>query len=148
MKNMLIGIGFASAHATGLEPCFRPGIMNKVSSSGAPLQEYVERAPNGTWVYDASKADTKDFVTFTLGSPMYEPALKPYQVRNLMRDKVCNFFGLIPEECDKDLPTLQTKQVPSGSSVGVDVYIAIMREQVPGVRFGKVQDKRIVWEKE
>ena len=147
----LIGREMNGWHASGLSS------GNKCSSSGGNLESYLSEAKEGTSVYDASEANFEEFAKFVCNGPMCDVELPDGTIRR---------FGDIETLC-KMVPGMSGAFVPiaaqaiaeheqSGKKfssldfLSVDLYLALLRERVLGVKIGKVSIinglRKVVWE--
>lgn len=142
MKHLIIGRGQAGWHSSGTSN------GNKCSSSGGSLESYLGEADDGTIVYDAKDADIGAFVTWVFKGPMVDPTLAPHEISRMGDDEKKTLLGMLPAlgGAFKALGAMAMQDVSSFDFVGTDVYLAMLREQVPGVKIGKVINHQIVWD--
>lgn len=142
IQPIIIGRGKAGWHASGI--CNG----NRCSSSGGTLEGYAKDAKTGTPVYDADKADTDAFTSLVISGPMVDPTLEPGTVKRFGEDEKRAMLGMLPGlgGAFATLATLAMADVSSLDYVATDVYLAMLRERVPGVRFGRVERGSVVWE--
>ena len=140
----VIGRGKMSWHAE---------TVNRSSSGGVNPDAYAKEAVDGALVYDAMDADYDAFSRMVISGPMLNLRLPPDGIER-MDDHTRQIAGRMagPGGLGGAFKTLATKAATdrefSGLDyVGVGVYERLLRE-VPGVKFGRVQRGRIVWEKE
>jgi hypothetical protein len=131
---LLVGRGKAGWHAQGISS------GNKFSSSGGTFEHYVSEAPEGCPVYDAENADYDAFAKFTISGPMCDVTLPPGQV---------NRFSLGDSKkyaTERSEHATERSEYSSFDFVPLDIYLNLLRDRVPGVRFGKVVNHTVVWE--
>lgn len=143
-KWFLIGRGKNGWHASGLEN------GNKVSSSGGTLQEYLQESDDGVIIYDAEDADMATFVRWTYRGPMVNILLKNGEVHRFMEgkpsvDMMATESGYQAADLDRLLYDGSHK-VGALDYVALDLYMAMMKYQVPGVKTGKVIGHAIQWD--
>jgi hypothetical protein len=129
MINSIIGRGLAGWHSQGVHE------GNSCSSSGGTLEGYLKDARDNTPIYDASDCNEDQFITFVFRGPLIDVRLEPGQIRKL-------FSG-----------TTMTYQaggsvIDSSSYVAVDVFLDLLHQCVPGVRFGIVRNGKAIWDGE
>jgi hypothetical protein len=141
-KFIIIGRGQAGWHADLIED------GNKCSSSGGSLEGYLEEAADGTPVYDAKDADGATFVSWVFKGPMIDVFLEPGQISKFGDTDKKTLLGMLPalKGGFDTLATMALAGISSLDYVAVDVYLAMLRETVPNVKFGVVQNKQVVWE--
>lgn len=140
MKHVIIGRGKYGWHSNGTSN------GNKCSSSGGNLEYYLSEAENGTYIYDAMDADLESFTNFVYSGPMVDPTLEPGTVNKFNDTKT--LIGMLPglEGGFRSLATLALGDITSLDYVAPDVYMCMLKEQVTGVKVGKVYDGKVVWE--
>lgn len=128
----IIGRGKAGWHAHGLDDS-----GNETTSSGGDIVErqwwadghmippYQASAIDGAPVYDAEDAPYDLYASWVYRGPMVNVAIDPDGWSKLGHND--------------DAPH-------SLDYVGVERYIRLLRETVPGVRFGRVRNGAIEWE--
>jgi hypothetical protein len=124
---IIIGRGKAGWHASGTTG------KNKdtCSSTGGTLEHYLSEANDGCLVYDAETADDKAFTDWVFHQPMLNVRLPSSSMKQL-------FGEAAPCTIDTEFGALD--------SVSPDIYLAVLRKVVPGVRFGVVKDHKVEWE--
>jgi len=140
MKHILIGRGKVDWHSKGISN------GNWCSSSGGTLESYLKEADDGTRIYDAKEADYDSFASFVIKGPMVDPTLEPGQVSRFNEKKT--ILGMLPGLGGdfKTLGMMALADVCSLDFVAPDVYVQMLQEKVPGVKFGKVINHQIVWD--
>jgi hypothetical protein len=162
-KWVCIHRGKAGWCADGLACWTKGGRPNKVSSSGGTMEGYAAEAEDGTIVYDAYEADSGAFITWVFRGPMLDPALKPGTDNRFTKEDAKTAIHMLPgmsgafvgiaalasvDACTKDntsSPDYTKREYGSGDFVALDIYLALLRAKVPGVRFGKVINHQVVW---
>ena len=137
----IVGRGKAGWHALGMSG------PHEVSSSGGTCEGYASDSPDGTLVYDAEEADYSAFVKLVCGGPIVRPNLMPHEVQRFGAADKATLFGMLPalKGGFATIAAIAATDLSSLDYVGVGVYEALLRE-VPGVRFGRVQSGKVVWE--
>lgn len=144
-KWFLIGRGKNGWHAAGME-----GPHQKVTSSGGTLEGYLQEAESGAAVYDAEEADMATFVRWTYRGPMVNIALKDGEVHRFMEGEAS--VEMMPtgngyQAADLDRLLYDgSHKVGALDYVALDLYMAMMKYQVPGVKTGKVIGHAIQWD--
>jgi hypothetical protein len=119
------------------------------SGSGGTLEGYAKEAQDGTPVYDASCGDVSAFTSFVFGGPIVKASLPPGQIQRFSEDdKKCLTHMMTPGGLGGDFRTLGAMALAGLSSldyVSVDVYLSLLKDKVPGVKFGKVEKGEVVW---
>ncbi len=126
----LIGRGQRGWHVSG-----KSAPNCSFSGSGGTIEGYLSEAPEGCPVYDASEADAASFISFVVSGPMVNHDLASGQVSRWMA----------PRETREDFGAV-TEDLTGLDYVAVDVYLALLRAKVPGVKIGKVSGVGIAWE--
>lgn len=143
-KTGIIGRGKCGWHASGVS---RWGTF---SSSGGTLDKYASEAPDGCPVYDAHDADTGAFASLVISGPMVDTRLNPGEIKPFGEANKRAALGMLgPGGLSGSFATLAVMAISglgSLDSVAPDVYIQLLREKVPGVRIGRVEGGRVVWE--
>ncbi len=112
------------------------------TSSGGTAEGYATQAVDGTLVYDASECSFNDCANVSIKGPIVNVSLAPFEVSNLFEAvKECP----VPQAAIC-LETLAQHEIRSLSNIGVGIYEAVLRRNLPGARFGTVKDGAIVWE--
>lgn len=159
----MIGKGHSGWHTKGYSVKDKFGSTKTSSSSYDPtdeqLMKYANEAYNNCPVYDASEADSRAFVSFVISGPMVNLDLKKGEVerfgkaQKLTALQMCGPGGLTDgfAACIKRACSEPEHKIGSLDYVASDVYLALLRERVSGVRFGKVQQSkgkpaRVLWE--
>jgi hypothetical protein len=142
MQHVLIGRGKCGWHSDGLSN------GNKCSSSGGSLESYLREADDNTIVYDAYEADDSSFIDWVYKGPMFNPRLLPHEIDSFNGNDKRTLLGMLPslEGAFKTLGVMALSDLRSLDFVGLDVYLTALRERVPGIKIGKVQNHAIVWE--
>lgn len=132
----LIGRGAAGWHAKGINWTSSGGnLENYTYWTGEKCQGYAAEAPDGCPVYDAAAvADDADFYRFIIRGPISAPELPAGHWR----------LSLAPGSTEA--PAEMPSEGVSLAYVAVDVYLRWMRANVPGVKFGTIQNGAAVWE--
>lgn len=134
----LIGRGAAGWHAKGINWRSSGGnLENYTYWTGEKCEGYAAEAPNGCPVYDAAAvADEDAFHRFIIRGPICAPELPAGHWRQ----------SLAPgsTEAPAEMPTAGV----SLAYVAIDVYMRWMRANVPGVKFGTIQNGAAIWETE
>lgn len=125
-KWKLIGIGFCGWHAKKKD---HSGVSDYKDLK--TLEFFAKEAEEGAVVYDASQANLNAYVDFMFKGPMIDFDLfgKEYELSDSNMDfssKIGGFSGF--------------------DFVAPELYLCLMREYVPGVRFGKVINGKVEWE--
>ena len=132
----VIGRGWVGWHASG----------HNVTGSGGTLEGYLAEALHGALVYDASEADEDAFQCFVIRGPMVDPTLPPGAWKKWEGHTTA--LAMLPG-LGGDFATLARGAIEGGTSldyVAPDVYERLLRECVPGVRLGRVDDSgAIAW---
>lgn len=141
MKHILIGRGKAGWHSSGISE------GNQCSSSGATLEKYLEEATDGTVIYDVKEVDISVFTEFVYKGPMFNPLLEKYVIDCGFIDKseYKTLFGIIPPKGCK-LSSMKMDEIKAFDFVGLDVYVYLLKEKLPGIKIGVVTNHQIVWE--
>jgi hypothetical protein len=123
----IIGRGLVGWHAEGVNVSSSGGDIEPRTwwADGHTIAPYQAAAIDGAPIYDASGADVDAFSRFVIAGPMVAPELTPDGWNKFGHD------GAEPRALDR---------------VGVQRFIALLRERVPGVRFGRVVEGAIVWD--
>ena len=139
-KFVIIGRGKCGWHSDFIEG------GNKCSSSGGTLEGYLSEAGDGTPVYDASEADYDAFASWVFKGPMIDVFLEPGTINKFGDHKA--LLGMLPglKGGFDTLAVMALADISSLDYVAADVYLTMLREKVPNVRFGVVQDEQVVWE--
>ena len=125
----IIGRGKASWHTHGIYQ------GNKCSSNGGTLEGYALEARDDTPIYDAEGAEHDAFITFVFRAPLIDVSLQPGQARKAMSQATL-------------IVQAESSVLTSFDYVSVDVYLELLRLQVPGVRFGIVRSGKVIWDAE
>lgn len=127
----LIGRGLVGWHAAAVNVTSSGGHLDPEvwRTCGHITPGYAQQAPDGTPVYDASEADADAFAHFVIAGPMVNPALQGDEVHGIM-----GFRG----GADTEPRALD--------NVSVARYLRMLRERVPGVRFGTVRNGAVEWD--
>lgn len=139
----IIGRGFADWHAQGI--CK----WGSASSSGGTLDKYAAEAADGAVAYDAHGADKAAFIAWTFAGPMADPTLPPDGARKCGADQRQVLAGMAPGLSGGFAALAAAAQSDTFSgldSVGVELWAALFRARVPGVRFGRVAAGAVAWE--
>lgn len=146
-KWKVIGRGKVGWHADGLT-----ADGNKVSGSGGSLEGYLAESDPGTLVYDAEEANDVDFVAMVLAGPICDPTLKDGEVHKF-GDKVAlarmlpGLGGSFATIGVMALLEDNENRIGSMDMVAPDLYIAMLRAKVAGIKLGTVNDQHeVVWE--
>ena len=118
---VVIGRGKAGWHAR----------VANISSSGGSLEKYVSEAADNCLVYDADLVDYDMFWNAVVKGPMVDLSLS--------QNTVDKFVENIKRE------PLADENYRSFDKVSVDVFEKLLR-QLPGIRLGRVVNKKVVWE--
>jgi hypothetical protein len=151
-KAVLIGRGKNGWHCAYVgekEPLQCGGFSQTTSSgSGGSLENYASSAPDGTPVYDADSAEVGSFAHLVIAGPMVDVRLQPGQVKKFGQDDKRTLLGMLPQlqGAFNTIGCLAMADLSSLDYVAVDVYLAILKENVPGVRFGTVKGGKVEWE--
>ncbi len=142
MQDMLklIGRGLVGWHAEGI------GRYGRFSSTGGSLEDYLKQASDGTLIYDASEADSDAFIDFVFKGPMSDCTLNPgeyhkFQDMEALKRMVVNLKGGF-----QFLGAMALAGFSSMDTVATDIYLALLREKVPGVKIGTVKNHQVEWE--
>jgi len=140
MQVLIIGRGLNGWHATGLEG------KNRCSSSGGTLEGYLAQAADDTPIYDAAKANVGDFASFVCNGPMADCTLPAGEVNRFGAGK--SLAAMAPHLGGgfRAIAAGALAGITSLDFVATDVYLALLRERVPGVKFGVVKDHKVEWE--
>ena len=138
---VLIGRGKNGWHADGMYDK-----DSTFSSTGGTLDGYISEAPEGCPVYDCEESDYDAFAKLVIGGPMHQAGLPPGTIDSFGKRKA--LLGMLPGLQDgfKTLATMALAGLSSLDFVATDVYLQLLRGQVPGVKIGKVVQGKIVWE--
>lgn len=143
-RTCIIGRGKCGWHASGIS---RWGTF---SSSGGELAKYASEAPEGCPVYDAREADTDAFASLIISGPMVDARLSAGEIKPFGEKEKRAALGMLgPGGLSGGYETLVAMAIAglgSLDSVAPDVYIQLLREKVPGVRIGRVEEGRVIWE--
>ena len=114
----IIGRGLVGWHADGINVRSSGGDIEPRTwwTDGHIIPPYQAQAVEGAPVYDAAGADVDAFSKFVISGPMVNPGVPDDQGSGAL-----------------DYVTVAT-------------YVRMLRERVPGVRFGAVHNGEIVWE--
>ncbi len=125
----IIGRGLAGWHADGVNVRSSGGDIEPRTwwTDGHIIPPYQASAVEGAPVYDASEADVGAYSRFVISGPMVDA--------KLAGDGWSPLGGVYDPDGPRAL-----------DYVGVERYIALLREDVPGVRYGRVHGDEIVWE--
>lgn len=142
-----IGRGLAGWHASGI------GEYGKVSGSGGTLAGYLEDATEGAYVYDARNTEANLFTRFVLSGPIDDATLPPGTVQRFEdREAMAAMMPGLDGGFEAIAASVLRDDRPFGFGsvdyVAPDVYEALLREYIPGVRFGRVWDGAVTWEGE
>ncbi len=134
----VIGKGLTGWHAKALTP------HGSVSSSSydptdEQLRKYLAEAREGALVYDASEADGPAFTRFVINGPILELKLPPGHVHKLVVDPGTGLW-------EKPRPYVDGEGARSMDGLATDLWEAMLRKDVPGVRFGRVTGNSVLWE--
>ena len=106
--------------------------------TGQPCKGYLSEADEGCIVYDASEADDAEFIRLVVSGPGLKMELGDrVQAAAAMRPGLEGAFGTLADAALAGLTSLDY--------VGWPVYRKLL-EQVGGVRFGRVENGKVVWE--
>ena len=148
----MIGRGFAGWHASGLDG------GNRTSLSGydmgdEPPAHILKEAAEGALVYCAAHLEDDptagDAVrSFVIGGPMVDVTLPAGTISAFGHHQTLARMAPDLEGAFAGLARLALDGVGSLDSVSTDVYAALLREKVPGVRIGHVRlrPRRVEWE--
>jgi len=143
---ILVSRGWVGWHAKGMDD------GNKVSGSGGTLEDYLQESEDGTLVYDAHEADEEAFSKFIISGPMMNQALKPGEIQRFGAAEKKALAHMLPGmggafKVLGILALLSGEEKLGGFDyVATDVYMAMLKEAVPGVKFGKVVNHEIQWD--
>ncbi len=142
MRHVLIGRGKNGWHADMV------GDDSTASSSGGTLEGYLREAPDGTPIYDADQAEYGAFASMVVGGPMVDGRLGKGEIKRFSENDKRVLFGMLPalQGEFQTIGVLAMADISSLDYVSVDVYLQMLREKVPGVRFGHVYNHQAVWE--
>lgn len=153
-KWKLIGIGFSGWHAKR-----KNSSCSSYYKDLATLESFVKDAEEGAVVYDASNANLSAFVNFVSNGPMLDFDLygKEYEIfssdSRTAALSMCGpgglsggFEKLVYIEAAQEISKKKIGGFGGFDMVSLDLYLNLMREYVPGVRFGKVINGNVVWE--
>ena len=114
----IIGRGLATWHADGINVRSSGGDIEPRTwwADGHIIPPYQAQAIEGAPVYDAADADIDAFSKFVISGPMVNPGVTADQGSGAL------------------------------DYVTVTTYVRMLRERVPGVRFGTVHNGEIIWE--
>lgn len=150
----VIGRGFAGWHAQA----------PNVSSSGGQLDPYTYRpgvecagylaeAEDGALVYDADhlRDNPAAFTSFVIHGPMLDTSLGDDDTSRFTSDgrrtlSTMNGPGGLSGAFSTIATLAQDETFNGLDSVGSNVYKALLRREVPGIRIGHVVAGQIVWE--
>lgn len=136
----VIGRGKRGWHASGLSH------GNKCSSSGGTLEGYLQEAEDGTPIYDADQAEMGAFAAFVINGPIDDPTLAPGEVKSFGETKALARMAPALGGGFRAIAAGALAGITSLDMVATDVYLAMLKERVPGVRFGTVRNHVAVWE--
>lgn len=153
MKIVLIGRGRAGWHVDTVDEPHPEGdrYTTTGSGSGGSLEDYLSEAPEGTPIYDAEHLQgdqLEAFVSFVMRGPMVKTSLGAGQIHRFSQQDKETLLGMLPA-LGGELQAIGVAVLANISSldyVSVDVYVQMLREQVPGIKVGKVVNGRIIWE--
>jgi hypothetical protein len=141
IKNGIIGRGLAGWHFTYQEKYSDSSC--KVSSTGGALETYLYQAPDGTLVYDSAHCEEQAIFDYVFKGPMHDPCLDPISGKTKDYDpkdiKVKPIFGMPGS-------TGETMTFKEAAYLGSEAYLQFLKETVPGIKTGKVINKKIVWD--
>lgn len=120
----VIGRGWVGWHGESADGSSR--------GSGGDLAYYLQDAIPGALVYDASEADAAAFSRWVHAGPMIDPSLPPGTVSR---------FGSYPKNAEP-----VTSRPRALDNVAVDVWERLARQDVPGIRWGRVKGRSVIWE--
>lgn len=143
----VIGRGHVGWHADGVTVD-----GNKVSGSGGSLEGYLAESDPGTLVYDALEANDIDFVAMVLAGPICDPTLKDSEVHRF--GEKAALAAMLPGlggafQVMGVLALLEDNETRIGSMdfVAPDLYMAMLKAKVKGIKLGKVNERHEVeWE--
>lgn len=143
----IIGRGRVGWHADGVT-----ADGNKVSGSGGSLEGYLAESGEGVLVYDAKEANDGDFVAMVYAGPICDPTLKEGEVHKF-GDKVAlarmlpGLGGAFATIGVMALLEDGDNRIGSMDFVAPDLYMAMLKSKVKGIKLGKTNDKhQVVWE--
>lgn len=137
IKNGIIGRGLAGWHFTYQEKYSDSSC--KVSSTGGALETYLYQAPDGTLVYDSAHCEEQAIFDYVFKGPMHDPCLDPISGRKFYRYDQKPIFGMPGS-------TGETMTFKEAAYLGSEAYLQFLKETVPGIKTGKVINKKIVWD--
>lgn len=136
-KYKVIGRGFCGWHAQN----------DDTSSSGGTLEGYLEKAEEGTFVYDARDADRRAFTKLIISGPMIDTKLNPDEYEKFNhRESAKNMIPMMEGAFKTYLTAAVEDETFSGlDCVGVNVYKRLL-QKIPGVKVGYVKNGKVEWE--
>lgn len=148
MRIKLIGRGLVGWHTSNVGKLSSDGqaYASTGSSSGGSLETYLKEAEDETLIYDADQADVGAFAHFVIAGPMVKASLAAGETARFGADKALE--NMLPG-LEGSFATVGAMALAGFSSldyVAPDVYIALLKAKVPGIKTGKVINHRIVWD--
>jgi hypothetical protein len=140
MQVKLIGRGKSGWHAHGLSD------GNKCSSTGGTLEGYLAEAEDGTPIYDAEQAEMGAFSRFVITGPLEDCSLAPGEVKKFSEHKTLAMMVPAMGGVFKTIAAHALAGISSMDYVSTEVWLAMLKERVSGVKFGTVRNHAVVWE--
>lgn len=135
----IIGRGFNGWHAE-----YDQGSLSGVASA----ERIAKEAVDGALVYDASESDFNAFYELVMSGPMVDTRLADDEVDRFSkadRDTAAMMAPALGGEFQQLALLAQDEKYSGLDRVSVKIYEGLLRK-VPGVKFGRVQDGKIIWE--
>lgn len=146
-KWAIIGRGRAGWHAAAKNVTSSGGTLEPATYwTGAPIAGYAAEAQEGALVYDARDADEAAFTHFVISGPMVDPGLPPEGVNRFDdKDAAARMAPFMAGAFQVLAQAAQLDDYSGLDYVGIAVYRRLLA-QVPGVRFGTIQNGIAVWD--
>ena len=137
----LIGRGKAGWHAEGFD-----SQRNRVSSMSYDMrdqgiEQYLECASEGAYVYDAKDADESAFTSWVVRGSMPNALLPESTYEKAFTHERGVYAG------ERTFEGLRAFGLKSLDYVSVDVFVDALKSSVPGVCVGRVYNGRVEWER-
>ena len=88
------------------------------------------------------------FADWVYTGPMLNLNLQPHEIDHFGDKEMKTLLGMLPGLQDgfKHIAAIGMADIRSFDNVGLDVYLNMLRERVPGVKFGVVKNHKVEWE--